>query len=273
LAAEQAAAGIENPESFLRVATRPKWIFALLASLAMAAIFALLGQWQLDRSFRTVGQTTQQQQTYTPIDELAKPGEGFRETSDGRLVTIECAPSRMNPLIVANRFQNGEGGFWLLTYCTTPEGVIAVTADAWFATEAEAKAGRVALQETLWATVLEYKTYKGWLLAPEAPEPAREGEFLFESLSLAQLVNVFRNDAPSTVYPGIVALEVVPDAEITGGEAIEIGSTEQFVELNFLNVFYAIEWVVFAGFAVFMWWRLVQDERLGLRKGEGKLDQ
>lgn len=273
MAAKQAAAGVENPEPFLRVATRPKWILALLAALATAAIFALLGQWQLERSFRTVGQTTQQQVTYTPIDELAKPGEGFRETSDGRLVTIECAPSRGNPVIVANRVQNGQSGFWLLTYCTTSDGVIAVTADAWFAAEAEAKAARTALQQTMWTQAIEYRTFSGWLLAPEAPEPAREGSYLFNSLSLAQLVNVFTNDSPGVFYPGIVALEAVPEAAITGGEAIEIGSTEQFVELNFLNVFYAIEWVVFAGFAVFMWWRLVQDERLGLRKGEGKLDQ
>ena len=32
------------------------------------------------------------------------------------------------------------------------------------------------------------------------------------------------------------------------------------VSLNLLNVFYAAEWVIFAGFAVFLWWRLVRDE-------------
>lgn len=29
--------------------------------------------------------------------------------------------------------------------------------------------------------------------------------------------------------------------------------------LNWLNVFYAVEWVVFAGFAIFLWFRLVRD--------------
>jgi hypothetical protein len=29
--------------------------------------------------------------------------------------------------------------------------------------------------------------------------------------------------------------------------------------VNLLNVFYAIEWVVFAGFAIFLWYRLVRD--------------
>ena len=26
-----------------------------------------------------------------------------------------------------------------------------------------------------------------------------------------------------------------------------------------LNIFYALEWIVFAGFAVYFWWRLVRD--------------
>jgi hypothetical protein len=30
--------------------------------------------------------------------------------------------------------------------------------------------------------------------------------------------------------------------------------------LNWLNVFYAVEWVVFAGFAIFLWYRLLRDE-------------
>jgi hypothetical protein len=31
------------------------------------------------------------------------------------------------------------------------------------------------------------------------------------------------------------------------------------VSFNLLNIFYAIEWVLFAGFAVFLWYRLVKD--------------
>ncbi|WP_054821545.1 hypothetical protein [Arthrobacter sp. JCM 19049] len=30
--------------------------------------------------------------------------------------------------------------------------------------------------------------------------------------------------------------------------------------MNWLNVFYGIEWVVFAGFAFFLWYRLVRDD-------------
>lgn len=32
--------------------------------------------------------------------------------------------------------------------------------------------------------------------------------------------------------------------------------------MHALNLFYAVEWVVFAGFAIFLWWRFVRDEHL-----------
>ena len=40
-----------------------------------------------------------------------------------------------------------------------------------------------------------------------------------------------------------------------------IDSPEPVVEvpLNWLNSFYALEWALFAGFAVFLWYRLVRD--------------
>jgi surfeit locus 1 family protein len=31
-------------------------------------------------------------------------------------------------------------------------------------------------------------------------------------------------------------------------------------ELNWLNIFYAAEWIIFAGFALYLWYRLMRDE-------------
>jgi hypothetical protein len=42
--------------------------------------------------------------------------------------------------------------------------------------------------------------------------------------------------------------------------------------INWLSAFYFLEWLVFAGFAVFLWWRLVRDEQM-LLAGKGKLAQ
>ena len=41
---------------------------------------------------------------------------------------------------------------------------------------------------------------------------------------------------------------------------ITVTATDQNDKINWLNIFYSIEWAVFAGFAVFLWWRLVADD-------------
>ena len=33
-------------------------------------------------------------------------------------------------------------------------------------------------------------------------------------------------------------------------------------QINWLSAFYAVEWTVFCGFSVFLWWRLVRDAQL-----------
>jgi hypothetical protein len=41
---------------------------------------------------------------------------------------------------------------------------------------------------------------------------------------------------------------------------LEIGPQPPAQQVNWLNLFYSVEWVVFAGFALFIWWRLVKDD-------------
>ena len=58
-----------------------------------------------------------------------------------------------------------------------------------------------------------------------------------------------------SVYNGYVVSATPPP----GLETISAPPPDTSVELNWLNLFYAAEWVIFAGFAVFLWWRLVRD--------------
>ena len=61
--------------------------------------------------------------------------------------------------------------------------------------------------------------------------------------------------APDGVYSGYVVADEAP----SGLETIYSPPPKTEVSLNLLNVFYAVEWVIFAGFAVFLWYRLVKD--------------
>jgi hypothetical protein len=73
-------------------------------------------------------------------------------------------------------------------------------------------------------------------------------------MSVATLINEW-STPPETVYGGYLILGEAP----RGLETIDAPAPSEEVVLNWLNVFYAVEWVVFAGFAVFLWWRFVRD--------------
>ena len=49
-------------------------------------------------------------------------------------------------------------------------------------------------------------------------------------------------------------------AEAFGGlQQIHAPAPTELSSVNWLNIFYAIEWAVFAGFAFYMWYRLARD--------------
>ncbi len=246
-------------KTFWSVAKQPKWILALLAALLMAAVFSLLGQWQLERSFRTVGLSQEEQQKYLQLEQILVPGKAVTQEQDGKPVVFKATPKTDRGYIVANRQQGGTSGYWIILDYVTEKGYTLVVANSWWPTEQEARSVlKVMLESGSQGSLQEFR---GKLLATEAPEPLNPKKpDLLESLSTAQLVNLYSPDKPMNIYSGAVALEG------TGDSAIVIKPQDEFVELNFLNIFYAIEWVLFAGFAIFMWWRLVQDERLGLRE-------
>jgi hypothetical protein len=88
---------------------------------------------------------------------------------------------------------------------------------------------------------------------PTAPDPGADPTQL-TAMSVAALANIWPLTVP-TYYEGYLVLDEPP----TGLETIESIPVITGASLNWLNVFYAIEWVVFAGFAFFLWYRLVRD--------------
>jgi surfeit locus 1 family protein len=58
-----------------------------------------------------------------------------------------------------------------------------------------------------------------------------------------------------TAYGGYIVDNVAP----SGLTKIQSVKPVNDVSLDWLNIFYAIEWVLFAGFAIYLWYRLVRD--------------
>ncbi len=212
-----------------------------MLSLGVAAIFALLGQWQLDRTFTK--------------DIPAVTAQNLDSVS----VTIDT----QNVYIVANRLHKGELGYWLVANSTDEAGRSQTLALGWSADLDELKAERQAIKTSMIAQQLV--TFEGVLIPTEAPQrQTREESYIFDSLSLAQLVNFYSPDEPIESNPQILAFTGHSQASAWPPlQAIEV-TYEQGQQINWLSAFYFLEWIVFAGFAVFLWWRLVRDEQIRL---------
>jgi hypothetical protein len=112
----------------------------------------------------------------------------------------------------------------------------------------------------------------GRLLPSESPLPATSPEpGRATAVSVAELINYW--DVSS--YPGFVAAtaEMVDGTDVSAAavsgdlKPLNIGPQPPAQKVNWLNLFYSLEWVVFAGFALFIWWRLVKDDyRRGLEE-------
>lgn len=262
--------------SFWQVARRPKWIGGLAIALLLAVLFALFGNWQLSRSVRVTPSDTNLDQVVA-LDELADPAASFLDVQADRRVsaTVWIHPSTC--VVIANRNQllddgTTKPGFWTVfdavrTVDSTEAEHVAI-ASAFFETfdEASVYCSKVSSSGLAFDTPVDVVGRYEPSEVPKAREVADSN--LFESLSVEQLINIWPLKQPQ-VYSGFVISEQIIAKHLAeSGEAIKIGIRKSQTELNLLSAFYAIEWILFSGFALFLWGRLVQDERKRI-EGEG----
>ena len=221
--------------SFWRVAVRPKFIAGFLISLLAAAAFSLLGQWQLDRSL-TKDQTAAEIQ---------------------KVVTLEVMLDVKNVFIVDGRLHNGNDVFWLLANSQDATGKSLTLAIGQSESLLAVEAARFGLKNSIIAQA--FLPVSGYWLPTEAPLAIdKDNPYLLHSVSTAQLINLYSPDKPLASYTDFLVAEGF--AESLSPKLGEIDAVlEPAPAINWLSVFYAAEWILFAGFALFLWGRTVKD--------------
>jgi surfeit locus 1 family protein len=211
----------------------------LFLALVVAAGFAALSQWQLERSVSTGTVIARDTETPVQLNTVAKPQSAVTSASSGQDVTVTGT---------------WVGKDWVVGHLATDVGNVRAglaVAMGWAPTKAAADAAKNALAAEGNSGQV---TVVGRYLPTEAPE---DSDFLNgkqSSIAVAALVNLWQPDRDG-IYGGYVVIH----SAVAGLERIDSPAPSTEVEVNWLNIFYAIEWVVFAGFAIFFWWRLVKD--------------
>lgn len=231
----------------LRIALTPRWIALLVLVLSIAAGFVLLSQWQLSRSVERASVVGRDTETVVALDTIARPQSGVTTDAAGRLARVSAEFVTDDFAVLSGRLNDGVEGYWLVGHAVTPEGTSLAVALGWAATESEARAAVGAIQPG--------ETLEGRYLATEPPadDDFEQGER--SAMAVATLINEW-SQPPAAVYGGYLLVGEAP----SGLDQIVAPAPSEEVVLNWLNVFYAVEWIVFAGFAVFLWWRFVRDE-------------
>ena len=237
------------PATLWQIARRPKWIAALLLALAVAATFALLGQWQLERSFEGGEVTEEQTETVEPLTRITEPQAPVTSTVIGQVISADVTWVAGDWIVLEGRTNLAEPGYWVVGHALVSDGASLAVALGWAATAEEAASAIESLEDAPPGGQLT-----GRYLPSESPQESDFEAGIRSTLAVSELINLW--GSVDTVYGGYV----VSFDETTGLETIDAPPPNTEVSLNLLNVFYALEWVVFAGFAVYLWYRLVKDE-------------
>ncbi len=237
-----------EPTTFWQVARRPRWIAALVLALALAAGFAWLGQWQLGRSIQSATDVGPNTEKVVPLSSIAKPRTPFTDTQLGRMITVQAQLATDDFVLLSGRQNGGVVGWWLVGHATTDDGDELAVALGWAPTRAAALAAEPSAS-------IDTPLIGRYLPSESPDQPGVEkGE------QTAAAVPAFINQWSSVngpVYSGYVVVQHAP----SGLDAIDSPPPIVERDLNWLNLFYAAEWIIFAGFAIFFWYRLVKDAK------------
>ena len=195
-----------------------------------------------------------------PLGEVVAPGAYLPEPLVGQRVEVTGSFVAGDFRVVTSRYDDGTPGYWVAgQFRVDPttagvDGPTSLAVAVGFTPDREtADAAASALSDAPPQDV----TLTGRLISDEgAKEPPRDADPLeITAMSPAALLSQWSDIEGLDVYrPYLVS------AEAFGGlQQIHAPAPTELSSVNWLTIFYAIEWAVFAGFAFYMWYRLARD--------------
>lgn len=222
------------------------WGAHLLALVLLAAAVALgiwqYGAWQAHRDAKAEDLTHARP---VPLDDVIGPDDPFPGTQVGRPVSVAGTWVPDGTVYVSGRQHEGRTGYWVVTPLAVggPRASALPVVRGWVDRPADAPpppTGRTQLV--------------AWLQPPEGtgdtdPNP---NDDVLPQLRIADVIQHVHQD----LY-GAYGVAQHPEPGLTRAALDQLPQAGAFTGIR--NLFYALEWWVFGGFAGFIWWRYVRD--------------
>lgn len=241
------------PPTLREVMLRGRWIGVLGLCLVIAGVFAFLGQWQLERAIETDPTPPGVTEDVRPLSDVVEPGEYLPEPYVGQRVETAGTWVSGDFLIVSSRFNDGDEGYWVTGQLRVDERTSVAVAIGWAPDRESADAAAAALESDAVGTEA---SVTGRIISDEGTAlPPRNDPHGMNRMSPAMLLSQWHDTDKLSVYRPYLASAVAPDGLID----ISSPAPDELSPINWLNIFYAAEWAVFAGFAFYFWYRLAKD--------------
>jgi len=248
------------PQSAARTLTSPRMLLLHATGVAAVTIALLLSLWQYDawQAGRDLAARDLADSPPVPLARVLGPDDPYPGDQIGRPVTLTGSWLPGSTVEVSDRTLAGQAGRWVVTpvsVCDTGDcaGEPAILVVRGFLPHGAA----------LPAPPTGRAEVTGWLQPGEGkglPDPD-PGDAVLPELRIASAVQHVDTD----LYGGyVIAREAgaaTAGAADSGLEPVTpdaLPEPDTFTALR--NLFYSAEWVVFAGFALFLWWRWSRDE-------------
>lgn len=241
------------PPTLREVMLRRQWMGVLLLCLVVAGVFAWLGQWQLERAIETDPPPPGITEQVQPLAEVLEPGVYLPEPLVGQRVETSGSWVADDFLVVSHRFNDGVEGYWVTGQLRVAERTSIAVAIGWAPDRDAADAAAAALNDQADGSEV---SISGRIISDEGPGvPPHADPDRMDRMSPAALLSRWHDVEQLDVYRPYLASTTA----VAGLEDIDSPAPEELSPVNWLNVFYAAEWAIFAGFAFYLWYRLAKD--------------
>lgn len=238
------------------------WAVHAFALLCLAAACALgvwqLGSWQEQREAAARDLTTSDP---VPLTDVMGPDDTFPGSDVGRPVTVEGTWVPSGTVYVANRSDGDENGYWVVTplAVTAADDPAMLIVRGWTPDPGSAPAAPEGAG-----------TVTGWLQPGEGTGEVDDDpdDDVIPQLRLGNALQHVDQD----LYGGYVVMDPgrphtnAADDTLRPASLDALPKSGRFTALR--NFLYAIQWWVFGGFVVVVWWRHCRDLLEAERAGE-----